>query len=71
MLIWYIVEVTDCPIPMEGHEFETSHNMKTGGLVLQLLRMLWKTEKIDNGKPFLCPRWNLWKCGRGCFMEYH
>ena len=42
---WEIVEGRDRPIPMGRSQFETSPNMKTFGLMLQLTRSMWSTGK--------------------------
>ena len=49
---WVIVEGRDHPIPMGRPEFDTSPNMKTVGLMLRLMRVLWSTGKtviMDSG----------------------
>ena len=49
---WEIVEGRDHTIPMGSPQFETRHNMKTVGLMLQITRSLWSTGKaviMDSG----------------------
>ena len=41
-----IVEVRDRPISMGRPKFDTSHNMKTVGLMLQQTISLWSTGKV-------------------------